>query len=35
VDQGVFSAVVVMVIATTVITPPALNWSFQRFERRK
>jgi Kef-type K+ transport system membrane component KefB len=31
VNQSVFSAVVVMVIATTVITPPALKWSFQRF----
>ena len=35
VDQSVFSAVVVMVIATTVITPPALKWSFQRFDRRR
>jgi Kef-type K+ transport system membrane component KefB len=30
VDEGVFSAVVAMVIATTVITPPALKWSFGR-----
>lgn len=30
VDQSVFSAVVVMVIATTLITPPALKWSFER-----
>ena len=30
VDEGVFSAVVVMVIVTTVITPPALKWSFGR-----
>jgi Kef-type K+ transport system membrane component KefB len=29
VDQGVVSAVVVMVIVTTVITPPALKWSFE------
>ena len=35
VDQSVFSAVVVMVIATTAITPPALKWSFERFDRRK
>ena len=34
IDQSVFSAVVVMVIATTVITPPALKWSFDRFARR-
>ena len=33
VDESVFSAVVVMVIATTVITPPALKWSFERFAR--
>lgn len=30
VTQDVFSAVVVMVVITTVITPPALKWSFQR-----
>jgi Kef-type K+ transport system membrane component KefB len=35
VDQNVFSAVVVMVIATTAVTPPALKWSFERFEKRK
>ena len=35
INQSVFSAVVVMVIATTVITPPALKWSFQRFDRRR
>ena len=34
VNQDVFSAVVVMVICTTLITPPALKWSFQRFARR-
>jgi Kef-type K+ transport system membrane component KefB len=34
IDQSVFSAVVVMVIATTVMTPPTLKWSFQRFSRR-
>lgn len=33
VDRSVFSAVVVMVIATTLITPPALKWSFERFSR--
>lgn len=33
VDRSVFSAVVVMVIATTVMTPPALKWSFERFTR--
>jgi Na+:H+ antiporter len=35
VDQSVFSAVVAMVITTTVITPPALKWSFERFSRRR
>jgi Kef-type K+ transport system membrane component KefB len=34
VNQDVFSAVVVMVICTTLITPPALKWSFHRFSRR-
>ena len=34
VTRGVFSAVVVMVIATTVLTPPALKWSFERHARR-
>ncbi|MGB7218435.1 MAG: cation:proton antiporter [Vicinamibacterales bacterium] len=31
VDQRIFSAVVAMVIVTTVMTPPALKWSFARF----
>jgi Kef-type K+ transport system membrane component KefB len=30
VDQGVFSAVVIMVIVTTMATPPALKWSLGR-----
>jgi Kef-type K+ transport system membrane component KefB len=30
VSQSVFSAVVVMVIVTTLMTPPALKWSFSR-----
>ena len=34
VDQSVFSAVVVMVIATTMITPPAIKWSFERSSRQ-
>lgn len=33
VDRGVFSAVVMMVIATTLMTPPALKWSFERNRR--
>src|SRR3954463_11869390 len=30
VDEAVFSAVVIMVIATTIVTPPALKWSLAR-----
>jgi len=30
IDQSIFSALVVMVILTTVLTPPALKWSFNR-----
>jgi Kef-type K+ transport system membrane component KefB len=30
IDQAVFSAIVMMVIVTTVITPPALKWSLTR-----
>jgi hypothetical protein len=30
----VFSAVVIMVIVTTMITPPALKWSLTRGARR-
>ncbi|OYV72902.1 MAG: hypothetical protein B7Z74_04765 [Deltaproteobacteria bacterium 21-66-5] len=33
VDQGVYSAVVIMVIVTTLVTPPALKWSLERGER--
>jgi Kef-type K+ transport system membrane component KefB len=33
IDQAVFSAVVVMVMVTTVLTPPALAWAFARAER--
>jgi Kef-type K+ transport system membrane component KefB len=34
VDQATFSAVVVMVIVTTMVTPPALKWSLARRSRR-
>jgi Na+:H+ antiporter len=34
IDEAVFSAVVIMVIVTTMITPPALKWSLARGERR-
>ena len=30
ITQGIFSALVVMVMVTTVMTPPALKWSFKR-----
>ena len=32
VDQAVFSAVVIMVIVTTLVTPPALKWSLSRYD---
>jgi Kef-type K+ transport system membrane component KefB len=31
VDQSVFSAVIAMVMVTTLVTPPLLQWSFARF----
>jgi Kef-type K+ transport system membrane component KefB len=34
VDAGVFSALVAMVMATTLVTPPALQWSLRRARRR-
>jgi Na+:H+ antiporter len=30
IDEGIFSAVVIMVIVTTMATPPALKWSLAR-----
>ncbi|MDP2308017.1 MAG: cation:proton antiporter [Pseudomonadota bacterium] len=33
IDDGTFTAVVIMVILTTLLTPPALAWSFQRVAR--
>ena len=30
VDQGLFATIVLMVLVTTVITPPALKWSLAR-----
>ena len=35
VDEGIFSAVVIMVIVTTMSTPPALKWSLARSGRRQ
>ncbi len=34
VDQAIYSAVVIMVIVTTLVTPPALRWSLERGARR-
>ena len=34
IDEAIFSAVVIMVIVTTMITPPALKWSLTRGESR-
>ena len=34
VDEGIFSAVVIMVVVTTMATPPALKWSLSRGVRR-
>jgi len=33
IDEAVFSAVVIMVIVTTLVTPPALRWSLRRGTR--
>jgi Kef-type K+ transport system membrane component KefB len=35
VDPATFSAVVVMVVVTTLVTPPALAWSFRRARRAR
>jgi Na+:H+ antiporter len=35
VDQNLFSAVIVMVIVTTVVTPPGLKWSFERYAKKQ
>jgi Na+:H+ antiporter len=35
VDQPIYSAVVIMVIVTTMATPPALRWSLARGDRRR
>jgi len=35
IDSGTFSAVVIMVIITTLLTPPALKWSMAKSARRK
>lgn len=34
VDAGIYSAAVIMVMATTMVTPPALAWSLARGDRR-
>lgn len=35
IDDALFSAIVIMVILTTIITPPLLKFSLYRFERKK
>jgi Kef-type K+ transport system membrane component KefB len=35
VDDGIFSAVMIMVITTTMVTPPALKWSLARQDRAR
>jgi Kef-type K+ transport system membrane component KefB len=35
IDAGLYSAVVIMVMLTTLVTPPALRWSLARADRRK
>jgi Kef-type K+ transport system membrane component KefB len=35
VDEAVFAAILVMVMVTTLITPPLLQWSFFRSEKKK
>jgi len=34
VDEAVFAAILVMVMVTTLITPPLLQWSFFRSEEK-
>jgi Kef-type K+ transport system membrane component KefB len=33
-DEAVFSAILIMVIVTTIVTPPLLQWSFARAARK-
>jgi Kef-type K+ transport system membrane component KefB len=35
IDAATYSAVVIMVMVTTLITPPALNWSLARGGKRE
>ncbi len=34
-DSELFSAIIIIVILTTFITPPALKWAFQNYDKRK
>jgi Kef-type K+ transport system membrane component KefB len=34
VDDAIYSAIVIMVVVTTLVTPPALKWSLARADRR-
>jgi len=34
-DEAVFSAILVMVLVTTLVTPPLLQWSFSRVHHKR
>jgi Kef-type K+ transport system membrane component KefB len=33
-DSSLFSSVIILVILTTLITPPALKWAFDNYDRK-
>jgi len=33
-DSSLFSSVIILVILTTLITPPALKWAFENYDRK-
>ncbi len=35
IDEALFAAILIMVMVTTLITPPLLQWSFSRQERNR
>jgi len=34
-DSSLFSAIIIVIILTTFVTPPGLKWAFGRYERIK
>jgi len=34
-DEAVFSAILIMVMVTTLVTPPLLQWSFSRVTHKR